>query len=59
MICSCERSHYLAALDDEGNLTPLGAIMGDFPLPPQVRTFELSSLELMASSISVGKDADC
>ena len=27
---------YLAAVDDEGNLTPLGAIMAEFPLDPQV-----------------------
>ena len=31
---------YLAALDDDGNLTPLGAIMADFPLDPQVRAFD-------------------
>ena len=32
-----ELLNYLAALDDEGNLTPLGAIMAEFPLDPQVR----------------------
>ena len=32
-----ELLNYLAALDDEGNLTPLGAMMADFPLDPQVR----------------------
>lgn len=32
-----ELLHYLAALDDEGNLTPLGEIMAEFPLDPQVR----------------------
>ena len=31
-----ELLNYLAALDDEGNLTPLGAMMADFPLDPQV-----------------------
>ena len=31
-----ELLHYLAALDDEGNLTPLGEIMAEFPLDPQV-----------------------
>ena len=31
-----ELLNYLAALDDEGNLTPLGAIMAEFPLDPQV-----------------------
>ncbi len=32
-----ELSNYLAAIDDDGALTPLGAIMADFPLDPQVR----------------------
>lgn len=31
-----ELLHYLAALDDEGNMTPLGEIMAEFPLDPQV-----------------------
>jgi pre-mRNA-splicing factor ATP-dependent RNA helicase DHX15/PRP43 len=30
---------YLAALDEEGNLTPLGGIMAEFPLDPQARPF--------------------
>jgi len=28
--------NFLAALDDDGNLTPLGSIMAEFPLDPQV-----------------------
>jgi pre-mRNA-splicing factor ATP-dependent RNA helicase DHX15/PRP43 len=32
-----ELLNFLAALDDDGNLTPLGAMMADFPLDPQVR----------------------
>lgn len=32
-----ELLNFLAALDDEGNLTALGAIMAEFPLDPQVR----------------------
>jgi pre-mRNA-splicing factor ATP-dependent RNA helicase DHX15/PRP43 len=28
--------HFLAALDDDGNLTPLGSMMSEFPLDPQV-----------------------
>lgn len=32
-----ELLNYLAALDDNGDLTPLGAIMAEFPLDPQVR----------------------
>ena len=31
-----ELLNYLAALDDDGNLTELGAIMAEFPLDPQV-----------------------
>lgn len=31
-----ELLNYLAALDDDGNLTPLGGMMSDFPLDPQV-----------------------
>ena len=31
-----ELLNYLAALDDEGNLTALGSIMSEFPLDPQV-----------------------
>lgn len=32
-----ELLNYLAALDDDGNLTPLGGMMAEFPLDPQVR----------------------
>jgi pre-mRNA-splicing factor ATP-dependent RNA helicase DHX15/PRP43 len=32
-----ELLNFLAALDDEGNLTPLGVMMSEFPLDPQVR----------------------
>ena len=38
-----ELLNYLAALDDEGNLTPLGSIMAEFPLDPQVSHALLSS----------------
>ena len=31
-----ELLHFLAALDDDGALTQLGAIMAEFPLDPQV-----------------------
>ncbi|KAI0791356.1 pre-mRNA-splicing factor ATP-dependent RNA helicase PRP43 [Abortiporus biennis] len=31
-----ELLNYLAALDDESNMTPLGAIMAEFPLEPQM-----------------------
>lgn len=36
-----ELLHYLGALDDEGQLTPLGSMMAEFPLDPQVRFFFL------------------
>lgn len=32
-----ELLNFLAALDDDGNLTPLGGMMAEFPLDPQVR----------------------
>ena len=31
-----ELLNYLGALDDDGSLTELGAIMAEFPLDPQV-----------------------
>lgn len=31
-----ETLNYLAALDDEGNMTALGGIMAEFPLDPHV-----------------------
>ena len=31
-----ETLNFLAALDDDGNLTPLGRMMSEFPLDPQV-----------------------
>jgi hypothetical protein len=31
-----ELLNYLAALDDDGGMTPLGQIMAEFPLDPQV-----------------------
>lgn len=37
-----ELLNFLAALDDEGNLTHLGATMAEFPLDPQVRVMALS-----------------
>ena len=40
-----ELLNYLAALDDEGNLTPLGAIMAEFPLDPQVKATKLLFLK--------------
>ena len=34
-----ELLNFLAALDDDGNLTAMGSIMAEFPLDPQVRTY--------------------
>jgi pre-mRNA-splicing factor ATP-dependent RNA helicase DHX15/PRP43 len=38
-----ELLNFLAALDDDGNITPLGSIMAEFPLDPQVMLFLSSS----------------
>jgi pre-mRNA-splicing factor ATP-dependent RNA helicase DHX15/PRP43 len=38
-----ELLNYLAALDDDGNLTALGGIMAEFPLDPQVRNLQKKS----------------
>lgn len=58
-----ELLNYLAALDDDGNLTPLGGIMAEFPLDPQVCGTIVSSsyLPLMLFSLmnKVGKVIDC
>ena len=36
-----ELLNFLAALDDDGNLTPLGAMVSEFPLDPQVKIYNL------------------
>jgi len=36
-----ELLNFLAAIDDDGNMTPLGGIMADFPLEPQVCSHRL------------------
>ena len=43
-----ELLNHLAALDDEGNLTPLGAMMADFPLDPQVSFLILYPFSVIA-----------
>ncbi|KAL1742972.1 P-loop containing nucleoside triphosphate hydrolase protein [Schizophyllum fasciatum] len=45
-----ELLNYLAALDDEGNLTPLGDIMAEFPLDPQLAKMLIVSPELKVSN---------
>ncbi|EIN04072.1 P-loop containing nucleoside triphosphate hydrolase protein [Punctularia strigosozonata HHB-11173 SS5] len=45
-----ELLNYLAALDDEGNLTPLGAMMAEFPLDPQLSKILIISPEFKCSN---------
>ncbi|KAG6811256.1 DEAH-box ATP-dependent RNA helicase prp43 [Tricholoma furcatifolium] len=45
-----ELLNYLAALDDDGNLTPLGSIMAEFPLDPQLAKLLIVSPEFKCSN---------
>lgn len=45
-----ELLHYLAALDDDGNMTPLGEIMAEFPLDPQLAKMLIVSPEFGCSN---------
>ena len=45
-----ELLNYLAAIDDEGNLTPLGHMMADFPLDPQMAKMLIVSPEFKCSN---------
>ncbi|KAJ9124292.1 DEAH-box ATP-dependent RNA helicase prp43 [Naganishia vaughanmartiniae] len=45
-----ELLNYLAALDDEGNLTQLGKIMAEFPLDPQLAKMLICSPEFGCSN---------
>ncbi|KIK45590.1 hypothetical protein CY34DRAFT_77609 [Suillus luteus UH-Slu-Lm8-n1] len=45
-----ELLNYLAALDDDGNLTALGSIMGEFPLDPQLSKLLIASPEFKCSN---------
>lgn len=38
-----ELLNYLAALDDDGNLTELGSVMSEFPLDPQLAKMLIAS----------------
>ena len=40
-----EELDYLAALDDDGNLSEMGIIMSEFPLDPQMAKTLLASCE--------------
>ncbi|KAH8981106.1 P-loop containing nucleoside triphosphate hydrolase protein [Lactarius hatsudake] len=44
-----ELLNYLAALDDEGNLTPMGTMMSEFPLDPQMSKMLIVSPEFHCS----------
>ncbi|KAK7460585.1 DEAH-box ATP-dependent RNA helicase prp43 [Stygiomarasmius scandens] len=45
-----ELLNYLAALDDDGNMTPLGSIMAEFPLDPQLAKMLIVSPEFKCSN---------
>ncbi|CDZ98088.1 p-loop containing nucleoside triphosphate hydrolase protein [Phaffia rhodozyma] len=45
-----ELLNYIGALDDEGDMTPLGAIMAEFPLDPQLAKMLIVSPELRCSN---------
>ncbi len=45
-----ELLNYLAALDDDGNMTELGAIMAEFPLDPQLAKMLIASCDFNCSN---------
>lgn len=45
-----ELLNYLAALDDDGNLTDLGSVMAEFPLDPQLAKMLIASCSLNCSN---------
>ncbi|CAA7263822.1 unnamed protein product [Cyclocybe aegerita] len=45
-----ELLNYLAALDDDGNITPLGKMMAEFPLDPQLAKMLIVSPEFKCSN---------
>lgn len=45
-----EELDYLAALDDDGNLSEIGIIMSEFPLDPQMAKALLASCEFDCAS---------
>ncbi|ROV95065.1 hypothetical protein VSDG_05850 [Cytospora chrysosperma] len=50
MMRALEELNFLAALDDEGELTPLGSLASEFPLDPQLAVMLISSPEFYASN---------
>ncbi|KAG2071377.1 P-loop containing nucleoside triphosphate hydrolase protein [Suillus decipiens] len=45
-----ETLNYLAAVDDDGNLTALGSVMAEFPLDPQLSKMLIASPEFKCSN---------
>ena len=45
-----ELLNYLAALNDDGDLTELGSMMAEFPLDPQLAKMVISSCEFKCSN---------
>lgn len=45
-----ELLNYLAALDDDGNLTDLGSVMAELPLDPQLAKLLIASCSLNCSN---------
>lgn len=45
-----EQLNYLGAIDDDGNLTELGSLMAEFPLPPQLSKLVISSCDYQCSN---------
>jgi pre-mRNA-splicing factor ATP-dependent RNA helicase DHX15/PRP43 len=55
-----ETLNFLAAIDDDGNLTPLGSKMSEFPLDPQVIFQPISGAVHTSYCICADvKDAHC
>ncbi|KUI53319.1 putative pre-mRNA-splicing factor ATP-dependent RNA helicase prp43 [Cytospora mali] len=50
MMRALEELNFLACLDDEGELTPLGSLASEFPLDPQLAVMLISSPEFYASN---------
>jgi Helicase associated domain (HA2) len=49
-----ELLNYLAALDDDGNLTELGAIMAEFPLDPQLAKMLIGKRDFRVLNFKIG-----
>jgi len=56
-----ELLNYLAAMDDDGNLTLLGSIMAEFPFDPQLleRKTVIKDVDWKARWVDLKKDEEC